>query len=263
LSKVFTIRNFFLFIVFFTWSIYAVFYGFFTERTETKIIAGYLSLFGEFGLDFIAAILAFYLWRRFKQYKLFFFMFGVSFLMATFSDFFYNFIVNISQIERVSVWVDSVWDIPFLGFLFLQALVWCLLFFNDFEIKETGLLIYIPYTLVGLIIFFSFMFALSWQINYFSILGLYQIMDTVLEVFGFIFASFCLIRSSNACIKYLSTGYLLIISSDLIIRSSVVTLTLKPGNLLEATWVFGLLLVIMGFSFLLQHSKKKIKYLMK
>jgi hypothetical protein len=260
MGRAFAIKRYILSAGILIWLIYAISYVLLSTKLGKSTIAGYLALLGESGLDFIAALLAFWVCKTSTNYKKIFFIFGLSFLTAGVADFIYNLILNINQIISFEVAIDSAWDIPFIIFLFLQGLAWFLLFFNNVEGTDLNrrlrfnFLVHSPYLLVGLIIFTSFTFAVSWKIDYFSVLGFYQIIDTLLEVLGFIFASFCLIRSNTIGIRYLSIGYLLVISSDLIIRYGVVTATYKPVNPLETTWVLGLLLVIIGFFFFCRHQ---------
>ncbi|MBN2689295.1 MAG: hypothetical protein JXR42_01645 [Gammaproteobacteria bacterium] len=230
----------------FVWTIYAAFYDFFQNVHYASVIPGYMSLVGEAGLDFVAAGFAFVICKKTEVNKTFFMLLCVSLLAATLSDFIYNEVLNIHRITAFGIATDSLWDVPFAIFLTLQALAWGVLFFQNSKIMAKKFSVYIPYLIVGVTIFCIFTYGINWKINQLSTLGWYENIDTMMEALGFIFASFCLIQSRENGIKYLATGYLLVISSDFIIRYSVVTASLQPGNPMETTWTLGLLIMILG-----------------
>ncbi len=237
-------KMFFL-IALFSWAVYAFFYIYFKKHLALNI-SGYFSLLGEVGLDIILVMLSFFLWRKSSaQKKTFFLFFFVSFLLSIISDFSYNFLLNIRHIE-LTHYVDSIFDIPFLFFLVLQAVAWSFISITNLDLKKDKFVNYLPYFFAALVMFFIFIFMHSWKIQYFSLIGIYQILDTFFEIIGFCFAMFCLIRGNCFWLKCLSTGYLTVVGSDLIIRYSVIKNNIMQSNLFEVTWVLGLLLIVIG-----------------
>ena len=95
--------------------------------------------------------------------------------------------------------------------------------------------------------FAMFMFGLKWQIQYFSLKGIFQSIDTILEVIGFFMATICLARAQTFLIRFTGIGYLLIIASDFIIRYHVVSGMVPYLSSLESTWILGLTLMSLGF----------------
>lgn len=230
------------------WVAYALSYFYLKNDNTTIIYSGYLALCGQAGLDIIAAILALWLWKKSTaQFKIVYLMFAVSFICAFISDGLYNIILNVLQISNLTGSLDSYFDIPFAAFLLFQMLAWGAVFFLNTEKDIKTKVIYMPYVIASLFIFLIFVFGITWKIEYFSVIGTYQILDTVLEVVGFAFASFCLARSKSLIVKYLAIGYLIIVASDLIIRYSFIQRSIVQSNPLEATWVLGLSLMIVGF----------------
>jgi len=242
---------------FVAWVTYAVFYVYLRQQPETIIFSGYLALVGEAGLDLVAASLAFWIWKKADQgVKPIYLILCISFILACISDATYNVMLNIKQISMPSIVSVSLFDIPFIGFLLCQIIVWGMIFINADDTKAKKWTTYAPYIMTALLIFTIFTFGVTWRIKYFSVIGMYQMIDTVLEVIGFALAAFCLARSKLAFIKCLAAGYLVIIASDFIIRYSVVEQMVTPANFWEAAWVLGLLLVVI--SFFLSNQKQRL-----
>lgn len=98
-----------------------------------------------------------------------------------------------------------------------------------------------------------FIFGVKWEIEYFSVKGAFQTIDTVLEVIGFSMATLCLSRAQNFLVRFTSIGYLLVVASDFIIRYHVISGEVPYLSSLESIWVLGLILMSMGF-FLIKDS---------
>lgn len=232
------------------WILYSALYFYF-EGNLSSLVSGYFSLVGQSGLDLLIVFFCYLAWEKANgNLKKFFFLLGSAFLAAFISDFSYNYILNVEKMP-VNNFLDSLFDIPFSISLFLQMLAWFFLFLksNTGQFKN-----YLPYLIASIAIFFCFMFGVRWEIKYFSPIGIYQIIDTLFEAVGFMLASFCLVSAKKIWIKYLSSGYLIVLSSDFIIRYSVVKSNILINNPFETTWVFGLLLIFSGF-FLLEKNR--------
>lgn len=144
---------------------------------------------------------------------------------------------------------DVLFDTPFLFYLLFNASAWYILGKgneDEFESRLTNVT-FLPYITVSITIFTLFVFGANWKINYFSVIGVYQILDTMLEALVFSFVSFCLIRAKELWLKSMAVGTLIIISSDFIIRSSVVENSIKTVSPIEIMWMFGLVLIILSF----------------
>ena len=238
------------------WVIYTVVYVFCKHYISSLRTTGILALIGELGLDIVLVIMCFKLSRTAKQKnKVILLVLMFSYIFACFSDGIYNFGLNILLLDNTTL-LDSLYDIPFVLFLALQAIVWILIFKHPIKIKKgrEGLL-YLPYFIVGILIFSIFMFTIHWKLHITSLIGIYQVLDTICEAIGFSFAAICLIRARTVFIQFLGAGYLTIVASDFIIRYGVISNHVIPENIFETTWVLGLLLSVGG----LLLYKKKIK----
>jgi len=236
------------------WLLYSLLYIYFKEDAHS-VVSGLFALIGEAGLDLVVVALSYAAWKHTDDAtKIFFLFLTIAFIAAFLSDSIYNYLLNIERV-KISTFVDSLFDIPFAVFLLLYMLAWCSMFMKMGNSKTGKSVNYLPYILASIIIFVAFVFGISWKVKYSSVIGVYQIIDTLFEAIGFLFASFCFVLAKKLWIKYISVGYLIVIGSDFIIRYSVVKNNIITINPLETTWVLGLSLVILGFFF----SKERIK----
>src|SRR5207253_4953293 len=136
--------------------------------------------------------------------------------------------------------IVSLFDVPFALFLLFQLIAWGWILYSNREVPvKAGKSSYISYAIVSMLMFVMFMFGIPWKIEYFSLLGLFQAVDTTLEVIGFALATICLARAKTQLIRFAAIGYLLVVSSDFIIRYHVVSGSIPYLSSLEATWVLG------------------------
>lgn len=235
-------------LAFIAWITYSFLY-LVLSKDNSNLVAGYFALVGQVGLDIVAAIFTFHLYVTSKESntKFIYLMFFISFVAAILADGIYNLTMNILDIKYFSS-INSFFEIPFILFLLFQVIAWGKIFFSGNEdapsIKKYP---YSPYIVFSSLIFIMFIFGIPWKIGYFSLVGLYQVADTVLEVIGYTLATICLARAKNTTIRFASIGYLIIISSDLLIRYNVVSGLIPLLNPFETTWVLGLLLMVSGF----------------
>lgn len=242
--------NFISFSMIFVGFLYAGIYIALKNNSNTTAFAGYLSLVGETGLDIAAAVLTFNLWKKatLSSANNIFLFFFISFIAATFADSIYNVVLNLFQFQYINPIVVSLFDVPFAIFLLFQVITWAWILFANKEVSlKASKSSYIPYVIVSLLMFIMFMFGISWRIKYFSLVGLFQLIDTFFEVIGFALATICLARGKTRFIRFTTIGYLLIISSNFIIRYHVVSGIVPYLSSLEATWILGLLLMCLGF----------------
>ena len=235
------------------WIIYTISYVFLKGQETTGLLAGYFSLIGEVGLDLVAAILAYRLFvtANICYVRNIFQLYFISFCSALLADGIYNVILNLYHVPEFSSIVSSLFEIPFAIFLLLQVLVFIkiIIYSNDIE-RIASKHVYVPYAVVSLLMFIMFMFGVSWKIEHYSFSGVFQFIDTLLEVAGFSLAMICLSRAKTSAVRYISTGYLCIVSSDFIIRYHVVSGLMPYLNTLEAFWVLGILLICIGLFFI-------------
>jgi signal transduction histidine kinase len=243
------------------WALYAFLYIKFKDDSH-PIVSGIFSLVGESGLDFVLCILSYSAWNRASlEIKKFFMFMFFAFLSAFISDLIYNYLLNIKNV-KLNSFMDALFDVPFALSLLFYTIAWGSLFFNagSGAIKEAKN--YIPYVLASIVIFFTFVFGINWKIEYFSLIGWCQIIDTFLEALGFLFASFCFVRAKKIWVKYISVGYLLVIGADFVIRYGVIENNIVLDNPLETMWVLGLILMTLGFFFINKNARDNSVLLM-
>lgn len=175
-------------------------------------------------------------------------IFGWSFFFAAIADGMYNYFVNIEGSINYTI-VSSIFEIPFLLFLFLQFVAWLLLFSKEYkELYDKRFYLHIPFIISAVLIVAIFIGCIDWKINIFSLNGIYQVFDTVLESLCVALISLCLVTIRSRPLFYISLGFLIVISTDFLIRINVIEQTLTQNSLFEASWVIGLLLILFGFS---------------
>ena len=218
-------------------------------NTDMRTEAGYFALFGQVSLDILISIYSFILYKKTQgnNLKFTYLFFCFSAIAATMADCIYHTGMNIIN-ETYFNKVNSFFEIPFIFFLLFQVIAWCTVFFIDSNSNRKKYP-YLPYLTVSIFIFFTFVYIIPWKIHYLSKLGIYQLIDTFLEVIGFSLSALCLTRSKDNPIRFLSIGYLLIISSDFLIRYDVVSGVIPSLNVFETTWILGLLIMASGFVF--------------
>lgn len=213
------------------------------------LYAGYLSFIGEVGLDIVAAVLAFYLWKKTTgPEKIVFALFSISFLLAAITDISYNINTNILGITNFTNIIDSTFDIPFLGFLIFQLLAWIVIFLKIETTQNKGILFSSIFTIaiLVLIIFGIFLFHTLWKAQNTHLVETYIAIDTVLQLLTLIFIVPCLIIVPNNQIRQVAVGYIIIMLADLIVHFEVLTRILKESSLLETLWILGLLFIVFG-----------------
>ena len=244
------------------WLIYTVCYIALKQNSTTNLYPGLVAFIGEVGLDCLAAILTLQLWTKssLTLLKKVYLFFCISFFLAAITDCNYNLTANILGITHISNIVDSIFDIPFLGILIFQILAWAIIFLKSKPSlsKITILTVYLPITLIAIIIFTAFFYDLTWGIRAFSLIGLYIIIETVLQWVSFVFVSLYLATTNNKQFHLVAIGYLIITTSDLIVHLNVLAKTLKPDSILETTWVLGLLFIALGFYKMLKFESNRI-----
>ncbi len=231
------------------WVIFFSLYSILKNISWTERYSAYFPLIGETGLDAVAVILTFKLWKKNTHipHKKLFLILSISFVASFMADLIYNVVLNLFNFKYENMIIVTLFDTPFALFLLLQLIVWANLILLNKNVLSNGKnTFYIPNVILSVLMFIMFMFGISWKINYFSAIGLFQSIDTILEVSGFALATICLARAKNQLIKFLTIGYLIIVSSDFIIRYYVVSGSIPYLSPFESTWVLGFLIICVG-----------------
>lgn len=232
------------------WLVYVCTYIYLKNILNLYMFSAYFLLIGESSLDILIVTLTFILWKisEKKPTRDIFLYFCISFAFSLAADFIYNVVLNLLNFQYINPYVISFFDFPFALFLVFQLTGWGLILFSnrEYTIKNRRAT-YIPYVFVSLLMFFMFIFGIPWKIEYLSLIGVFQLVDTVFEVMGFALVTICLARAKTRSIRLLGAGYLLVVSSDFVIRYHVVSGVTPYLSPLETTWILGLLLICLGF----------------
>lgn len=244
----------------FIWLMYTILYQMTRQHHDWSFVAGYMALIGEAGLDVVLFYFCFK-WLKFSDglNKKILLIFGISYFSATISDGLYNVLLNVDFLKN-NIIVDSLYDIPFIFFLFFQVAAWFIVLKNTKKIllsPKKFILFHMPYIIMSILILSIFLFGIHWKVQYLTVTGVYQVIDTFLEAIGFCLATICITRSKSNFLKLLGIGYLVIISSDFIIRSEVINNVIIVDNFFESTWILGLLISMVSFIAFYKEEKSK------
>ncbi|MBL4648068.1 MAG: hypothetical protein JKY13_03850, partial [Gammaproteobacteria bacterium] len=238
----------------FGWIVASIFCLYF-KQSNLPMVSALLLLIGESGLYLAIVICTFYLMvKSAAQHKILFLLLAMAFSFAFVSAVSFNYLVNINR-GACFDYAALLADAPFTIFLLIQTVFWIVLFIKSGVSSKNSFFHYLSFSLAGAIIFVVFIFGIRWKMSYFSTIGLYQTFDTLLESIGFIFVSFCLIRSNTLWIKYLSIGYLVLISTDLLLRYDVIEKLSLFNSSLETIWALGLVIVLLSLIFLIKKRR--------
>ncbi len=226
------------------------------QSKETVVYAGIFTFISTVGLDLVITLLVFLLWKRTAgQKKKLFALFCVSFALLAIADFNYTLTVDILGITNYSGAAASLFRIPFTGFLIFQLLGWGIIFLKSkpHQNDRTFFISYLPVALTILIIFTIFLLSnITWKVQVSSLFKLYCLSDTIFQTTGFVFALLCLAITTNKQIRFITTGFLIIITDVFFAISSHITQNLLPVAWTENMWFAGLLLITFGFSNMLK-----------
>ena len=212
---------------------------------------------GQVILDVLISICALYFCLKEDGInKLSSFFLSIAYICAAISDGIYNAQINLLNISYTHV-NDGLFDMPFIFFLFFSFAGLLMPVIYDFsqdrkhKIHISGIVNF----LIILAIFSSILvcfFLLPWKIDYTSLIGVYQILDTIFEALIFCLALNMIIRARSLYLYYISIGYCLIVLSDIVIRSNVIQGVFIRNSFFECVWVVGLFFILIAM------SKKKV-----
>lgn len=235
------------------WFLYVLAYVYLNNILKIHQFSAYFILLGEVGLDVVVAMLVLNLRGRAKNWypRVVYTCFFLSFISSLMADCIYNVVLNLFDFKYANPYVISFFDFPFALFLLFQLAGWILISKENKENKEKTVFSnkssYIPYVFVSFLMFFMFMFGIPWKIQYLSLVGIFQAIDTILEVLGFAVVTICLARAKTLGMRLIGVGYLVVVSSDFIIRYHIVSGIIPYLSPLEMTWILGLLIISLGF----------------
>ena len=246
------------------WLLFLFLYFIFKNSPILTPYSAYFSLMGETSLDAIAALLAFRLKNKFKEkiYQRFFLCLSISFTAALIADLTYNIFLNLFDFNYENTIIIHFFEIPFALFLLLQLIVMAYTILLNKKSGTRRKTLYIPNIILSLLMFMMFMFGVPWKVSYFSAVGLFQLVDTIFEAVGFTLATICLARAKSQLIRFITIGYLIIVSSDFIIRYYIVSGSIPYLSPFEITWVLGLLIICTGLYLGLTREKNRVLKLM-
>lgn len=229
---------------------------------NNKIFVGWLTLCLEFFIDMLLIFFSFCFYRRYKskskKMQLAAFMLFVSFLSISFSDFYYNAMLSILRIVPPAQVIDPI-DLSLFCFLIFQLMAWFLLLLDN-NIREKRGIVFLDVPVF--FIFISILLILSFN-PFFKLLSSvqnnYHVSSIIAELFSMFFAMLCLFFSKNRGLTLLASGYLILISSDLLLRLSFFEHTIMNTSYLQVLWSLGELTMLCALVYLIKSKKQSLQ----
>lgn len=220
------------------------------KDNQYAVYAGYISFFGEAGFDLLGVVLSLLGWKSsgYDAKSLYCpLFFGMT--SALVSDAVYTLGLNVLHLPYAGIMFSSVFETAFLIFLVSQCIFWSeVLYINKgahLSVRHK-LCSIAPFVCLSVIVLGAFLFGISWKIDHLTEIGWFQGVDTIIESIGFALVSVCLARSHSRVIFSLGIGFLMILSSDFMIRYHVVMGMVPYMSFFEVTWILGLMMISLG-----------------
>lgn len=239
------------------WFITSFLYIELNQIQRFQFIAGLILLVSQSGLGILIAIIAFELANKSsKIYRSIFVFFGLAFFVEAITDGNLNLNISVLNNYPLSNLIELSIEIPFFIFhIFLFASYLQMLMKSKTGLSKKGLYYsgfeLLPFAFVVLAVLYFFVFSYQWEIDALSVSGIIQIIAIVLDLVGFFFAIICLAASNYFSILCISTGVLILVTTDIIDRFNVLSSSYLLSNYVnDIMWPLGLLTVLYGLLFL-------------
>lgn len=220
---------------------------------ETRLFAGGIVLLAAVATDLL--LLGYALWLTLHataKARLVFGLFVASCLFLLGLDVIYHSLYSILQIPRTQVpvfWL-STYNILYLMCLFLQIGMWAGILSTLTPQERKTALFCVPFTVIVLVVLMVYIFAAQWGPAHFTLINFYDGLDEILEWFGFVAATMCLLTAKNKWLTYLALGYLIIRSTGFMMDFRFFSQTYGSNSIVEALWVLGAIFMIYALAFI-------------
>ena len=189
---------------------------------------------------------------------------SIAFFCAFYETIIYMLTYNVLRVphSNVSNFLSSLYNIPYTGYLALHLLAWTtILHASNTEKDSHRPLLYIPVIIISLaclsLLFFTFDISSVQFWTRKSFLGnFYNLIQTLLQIAGFMTALLCLAIAKSKGIFYLAMAYLAELTGDIIMNFGVFAQGYRMGSFIETLCILGSLLFIYG----LIRFKKEANY---
>lgn len=230
------------------WLIYILVY--LLLKSQANAYTWLIIMFNQLSMDTFGIYMSFRLYRTsYGVSRTVFFWWMLAFIAGFIADAFFNAIVNMFSINtNSSLLVESLIAIPFFIFIIFQTIGWIKILTPIINIKNNGKrsYLYVPIILMGIIILTIYISAYSSKIYPFSWAVFYKIISTILEVTSFVIVSICFAAAKIPHIRYLATGYLVILVCDMVLKINFIYHSMGPNNFADISWGFGLMVLSIG-----------------
>jgi len=231
------------------WFCYMAFYEITKLFNVTNFISGWLMFFGGFATSMlIGGYSAWFILRTSSKIRLTFILLLISSLFLLTNGSIYHYLYNVLHFTRaqVSITLFSTYNLLYLGYLITQVAVWISILATLPPQERRSTFFCVPATVIVLAAFLIYIFAVQWNITSFSLIGFYDGLDEILQLFSFVAAALCLITSQNRGLTYLALGYLIVRIAGFVMGFRFFAQAYGSGSIAEAGWLLGDVITIYG-----------------
>ncbi len=246
-------KNYSFFFIVMVWAIYCAVFLDINQFDQFKIYTGWVLLSVSAALTFVSVCYAFWIWcNSVGRAKRIFAFITLACALDFVSNGIYQFLYNLSHFshDSVSSLLISSYNLPYIGFLLFQVVVWLALLSKAkfYRGRIKGALFYLPFVLIVFVLSTVFFFPFAWNLKSITVYGAYNLLELFLQIAVFFAALFCLTVTKNRGIFYLAVSSIIIVTSDLIMNFGLFSQRYGVMSFVENGWVLGELLRIYSFS---------------
>lgn len=214
-----------------------------------------LTSFVQVGADIGCSILAFLCAQgKNNKFQSFFIINSVAFFILAFGDMYYDYTFRIMH-DNIKNSLNLAVTLPIFVFQLSQAYNW----FSLIRQQKTIILATsnLPYLLFTIIIIGVLVYYFLTGKDISPLTTWYQTANVSLDMLIWLFTIICLARTTSISILLLTLGCLMLISSDLTIRSLFMFDMDKVASVawVHIIWTIGVLMMLLGFAFYLVEKK--------
>lgn len=217
-----------------------------------------MSAYVELGLDAVIIVSSY---RAIKlvesKYKKYFTILCIGFVFLAINDATYFFIYEVLKIQSPSNYLNLLYFLPFLAWAILQSLFWVNVLKKPVFSKKNPKL-FLALNMLGGLVMLIFVISSSWQIEYFSYTGLYELCTGAIEIVLFYLSALGVICSTNKAIYLLAYSNMLVVATNFWEKYLFQSGTLSSFDYSDPFWCLALILATYGLSVLLKNEDPKV-----
>ena len=231
----------------------------------SHLMLGQYSSYGDHGfylsellLDIVIMVFSWRVYCRAEvAAKLYFFFLFLSYVSCFLTDINFYTIFILLKVKKPSNLYDSFYLLPFLGYVLFQLCFWYGVTSKFLLGNANKVRTFLLFFLVNLIAIIVFIITSEWKVDFFSYLGLYQVISGAFELIIFDLAALSLICSRNRGVYFISSASIILLASNFWEKYLFLNQKMNVFDYSEFFWFLSLILSIIGLFLLSQKTEMK------